>query len=424
MDPITLVLRGDKSPAFPDPAGAVTLAENDGNLTALQTAIEQVNSEKQDTLVSGTNIKTINSTSLLGSGDIAITGSVSDGDKGDVTVSGSGATWTIDNDVVTNAKLANVATATIKGRATAGTGDPEDLTASQAKTLLAIGISDVSGLQTALDGKLSDDLATEITATKATPIGADQIIILDSADSDTPKLAALSTLPVSGGLSDGDKGDVTVSGSGATWTIDNGAVTNAKRADMAQATISGRAAGAGTGAPTDLSASQVRTILNVADGATANAGTVTSVGLSVPTGLSVSGSPVTSSGTLALSLTAGYVIPTQATIDAKLGTTATVGSSLGTTGTVNLDLAALTGTVQTIAASGNITFTTSNRAAGRAFELRIAAGGSSRTLTWPSWTVFGAALPTTLASGKVLRVALSCTGTTEASIDAAAAESV
>ena len=39
-------------------------------------------------------------------------------------------------------------------------------------------------------------------------------------------------------------------------------------------------------------------------------GTVTSVGLSVPTGLSVSGSPITDSGVLAISLTAGYVIPT------------------------------------------------------------------------------------------------------------------
>lgn len=39
-------------------------------------------------------------------------------------------------------------------------------------------------------------------------------------------------------------------------------------------------------------------------------GTVTSVGMTVPTGLTVSGFPVTTSGTLAVTLTAGYSIPT------------------------------------------------------------------------------------------------------------------
>jgi hypothetical protein len=41
-------------------------------------------------------------------------------------------------------------------------------------------------------------------------------------------------------------------------------------------------------------------------------GTVTSVGATVPTGLTVSGSPITSSGTLAITYTAGYAIPTTA----------------------------------------------------------------------------------------------------------------
>jgi hypothetical protein len=45
---------------------------------------------------------------------------------------------------------------------------------------------------------------------------------------------------------------------------------------------------------------------------TAGAGTVTSVAMSVPTGLSVSGSPVTTAGTLAVTLTSGYAIPTTA----------------------------------------------------------------------------------------------------------------
>ncbi len=55
-------------------------------------------------------------------------GGVSDGDKGDITVSSGGSTWTIDNDVVTYAKMQNI-TPGILGRNIAGTGDISTITA-------------------------------------------------------------------------------------------------------------------------------------------------------------------------------------------------------------------------------------------------------------------------------------------------------
>ena len=72
-----------------------------------------------------------------------------------------------------------------------------------------------------------------------------------------------------GGVSDGDKGDVTVSASGTAWTIDAGAVTLAKMANVATGTILGRVSAA-TGVPEALTAAQARSVLNVASGATAN----------------------------------------------------------------------------------------------------------------------------------------------------------
>lgn len=116
---------------------------------------------------------------------------------------------------------------------------------------------------------------------------------------------------------------------------------------------------------------------------------------------------------------AGYTPAAQA--DGAAPATRTVGSSLGTSGTVNLDMAAVHGTIQTIAATGAITFTTSNRAAGREVTLIISAGGSSRTLAWPSWIAVGAALPTTLASGKTLVATVTFVDTTDAAAIATAA---
>jgi hypothetical protein len=69
-----------------------------------------------------------------------------------------------------------------------------------------------------------------------------------------------------GGIADADYGDIVVSSSGTVWTIDSSSVTNAKLANMAQSTIKGRAASAGTGTPTDLSVAQVVAIIGDTDG--------------------------------------------------------------------------------------------------------------------------------------------------------------
>jgi len=64
---------------------------------------------------------------------------ISDGDKGDITVSSSGATFTIDNDAVTYAKIQNVsATNRILGRDSSGAGAIEEITPANLRTMLNV----------------------------------------------------------------------------------------------------------------------------------------------------------------------------------------------------------------------------------------------------------------------------------------------
>ena len=156
------------------PWGAIT-----GTLSA-QTDLAAALAAKQATLVSATNIKTINGNSILGAGDLVISGGgggISDGDKGDITVSGSGAVWTIDSGVVSLSKMADLATSTIIGRATAGTGVPEALTAAQATALLDAFTTTLKGLGPApgsTSGKMLKD-----DGTWATPLESITIALSD-----------------------------------------------------------------------------------------------------------------------------------------------------------------------------------------------------------------------------------------------------
>lgn len=84
-----------------------------------------------------------------------------DGDYGDVTVTGG--VVTIDNNVVSLAKLAQVATARILGRITAGTGNVEALTGTQVTTLLDVFTSALKGLVPASGGGTTNFLRADGT---------------------------------------------------------------------------------------------------------------------------------------------------------------------------------------------------------------------------------------------------------------------
>lgn len=188
-------------------------------------------------------------------------------------------------------------------------------------------------------------------------------------------------------------------------------------------------------------------------GYTTNTGTVTSVGMTVPTGLSVSGTPVTGSGTLAITLTAGYSIPTTASqtnwdtaytdrnkwdggatglvaatgrTSLGLGTAATMagptGTIVGTTDTQTLTNKTLTGYTETVYAvsgttpaltptngsiqtwilSGNSTPSAGTWNNGQSITLMIN-DGSAYTITWSTlsvtWKTNGGTAPTLNTSG-------------------------
>ena len=68
---------------------------------------------------------------------------------------------------------------------------------------------------------------------------------------------------------------------------------------------------------------------------------------------------------------------------------------------VNLDMDARNGLVGTIALTGNITFTTSNRGSSKSTTLRLVSDGSTRTLTFPAgWVFVGTGAPANIAANK------------------------
>jgi hypothetical protein len=93
-------------------------------------------------------------------------------------------------------------------------------------------------------------------------------------------------------------------------------------------------------------------------------------------------------------------------------------TTLSYAASVELDFASAP--FETVTLAGNITFTTSNLAAGRSKTIRIIGDGSSRNFTFPGgWIFVGAAAPTSLAANKTAILTMTSFGTTDANVVAA-----
>ena len=206
---------------------------------------------------------------------------------GDVTSAGGGLATTIGSNVVSFAKFQQISTARLLGRSTAGTGNVEQISLGSGLTLTsgvldvaptAGAVSSVFGRTGAVVAATNDyafsQISGSVTLAQLPSIADGKILSNISGSSAVPAANGLSA--IIDAIIGNTRGSVLYRGASAWSALAPGSSGNVLTSGGVGADPSWTAVG-GTG-------------------------TVTSVGLTAPGFLSVSGSPVTGSGTLALSL--------------------------------------------------------------------------------------------------------------------------
>lgn len=333
------------------------------------------------------------------------------------------------DDAVTNAKLANMAQGTVKGRAAgAGTGDPVDLSVAQLKTLLGLTAADVgayttgqvdSAIAAAVVGLLDPKGAQDCSSNPNYPSALKGDLYVVSV---AGKIGGASGTTVEIGdfyFATADNAGGTQASVGSSWAVVQGNLIGALLASDIATAAQVRAGTANKVVTADVlqSAMAVQTLAEGAvvtgsiSGTTLTVSAVTNGTLDV--GQTISGTGVTA-GTTITALGTG----TGGTGTYTVSVSQTV-SSTTITSTCFWDMAKAINAKVTLTA--NRTLTIGNPVSGGTYSLGVAQDGTgSRTLTWPAsfdWGTAGAPTLTTTAS-KRDRITLFCTDAATPKFDA------